>query len=138
MSLFCKNKDVGVQSFLLKLVNNHCPDWKVMTEDPRVDRRVDMVVVVTIIPVDDKRPQVRRAFTAVTKEFSNTGVSVVVEGPSGFDQAILGFRLEGRMTFALAQVKHLSPMGGGFFQLGFRMTEIVSAGDYPELEAAGF
>ena len=97
-----------------------------------------MVVVVTIVPLANKRPQVRRAFTAVTKEFSNKGVAVVLDGPCTLEQAILGFRFEGWMTFVLAQAKHLSPMGGGFFQLGFRMMEMVSVSDYPELESAGF
>ena len=39
------------------------------------------------------------------------------------------------MTFVRAEGKHLTPMGGGFFQLGFRLTEIVSAADYPELDS---
>jgi hypothetical protein len=93
---------------------------------------------VTVIPVEDKQPQVRRAFTAVTREFSNTGVSVVVEGPTGFDEAILGFRLEGRMTFMRAKVKHLSPMGGGFYQLGFRLVEHLSAADSLKLAGLDF
>ena len=74
----------------------------------------------------------------MTKEFSNTGVAVVLERPSGLDQAILGFRFEGEMTFVRAQAKHLSPMGGGFFQLGFRLLEVLPTADYPELKAAGF
>ena len=39
------------------------------------------------------------------------------------------------MTFLRAQAKHLDPMGGGFYQLGFQLIEIILPGDYPELEA---
>ena len=35
MSLFRKNKDRWVQSFILKLVNNNCPDLRAMMEGPR-------------------------------------------------------------------------------------------------------
>jgi hypothetical protein len=133
MPLFRKNKDVGVQSFILKLVNNNCPDLKALAEGPRVASRVDLVMVVRVVPLEDNRPQVRSAFTTVTKEFSNTGVAIVLDQPRGLDQAILGFRLEGNMTFIRAQGKHLDPMGGGYFQLGFRLLDIVSVNDYPEL-----
>jgi hypothetical protein len=135
MSLFRKNKDFGVQSFILKLVNNNCPELKALLEGPRVDSRVDLVMVVRVVPVESKRPQIRQAFTTVTKEFSNMGVAIVLDHPRGLDQAILGFRLEGEMVFLRAQGKHLNPMGGGFFQLGFHLLEIVSVGDYPELKS---
>jgi hypothetical protein len=132
---FRKNKDVGVQSFILKLVNNNCPDLKALVEGPRVDSRVDLVMAVRIIPMENKRLQVRQAFTTVTKEFSSTGLAVVLDQPRGLDEAILGFRLQGNMIFVRSQGKHLNPMGGGFFQLGFRLIEIVAVGDYPELES---
>ena len=51
---------------------------------------------------------------------------------------ILGFRFEGEMTFVRATARHLSPMGGGFYQLGFYLQEVVSLGDYPELEMMSF
>ena len=62
----------------------------------------------------------------MTKDFSNTGVAIVLEQPLGLEQAILGFRLDGEMTFVRAEAKHLNPMGGGFFQLGFQLLEVVS------------
>ena len=135
MSLFRKNKDVGIASFVLKLVNNNCPDMKVGNEDPRTNSRVRMVVVVRIIPMEDKRLQVDRAFTTVTKEFSNTGVAVVLDQPRGLKEAVLGFRLQDETVFIRAEAKHLNPMGGGFFQLGFRLKEKISPGDYPELKS---
>lgn len=138
MPLFTKKKDVRVQSFVLKLVNNNCPELKAMMEGPRVDSRVNMVVVVMIIPVEGKQIQIRQAFTAVTKEFSNTGVAVVLDRPHKLTEAILCFRMEGDMMFMRAQAKHLSPMGGGFYQLGFKMLAPVSPGDYPDLASMSF
>ena len=118
MSLFSKRKDLAVQSFVLKLVNNNSPGLTAKLEGPRLDSRVNLVLVVLIVPVETDRPQAGRAFTAVTKEFSNTGVAVVLKEPEQLDQAILGFRFEGQMTFVRARAKHRHPMGGGFHQLG--------------------
>jgi hypothetical protein len=135
MSLFSKRKDLAVHSLVLKLVNTHCPKLTAMLDGPRQDSRVNLTVVALVIPIDGKQIQLPRAFTAVTKEFSNDGVSLVLNEPIGLDWAILGFRQEGQMEFVRAQVKHLDPMGGGFYQLGLQMTEVVSPADYPELKS---
>ena len=135
MSLFSRKNRLRVQSFLLKLINNNSPALKARLDGPRLDSRVNLVVVVVVVPIDGDRLQTDRTFTAVTKDFSNNGVSVVVDQPFGFNGAILGFRFEGEMTFLRAETKHLDPMGGGLHQLGFHLTEIVSSSDYPELES---
>jgi hypothetical protein len=62
-------------------------------------------------------------------------LAIVMDGPLGLDQVILGFRMSGEMAFVRAEAKHLNPIGGEYFQLGFRMLEVVSAGDYPGLES---
>jgi hypothetical protein len=134
MSLFSKRKDLAVHSLVLKLVNTHCPKLTAMLEGPRQDSRVNLVVVALIIPMEGGQPQVPQAFTAVTKEFSNNGVGLVLSQPIGLDWAVLGFRLEGKMEFVRAQAKHLDPMGGGFYQIGLHLTEVVSPADYPELK----
>ena len=136
--LFTRNRKIGVQSFILKVVNNSCPELKALIEGPRLDRRVNLTVVVAVVPVKNKRPCVEETFYAVTKEFSATGLAVVVDRPCGLDDAIVGFRFDGGMTFLRAKANHLNPLGGGFFQLGFRLLEMAHVGDYPELESASF
>jgi hypothetical protein len=133
---FAQRKDDRVRSFLLKLMNTHCPGLTALAEGPRLDRRVNLVMVVTVIPIEGGKLQVHDAFAAVTKDFSITGVAVVLDQPRRLEQAVLGFRLEGETTFILARAKHLDPMGGGYFQLGFKLTEVVSPADYPGLESA--
>jgi hypothetical protein len=135
VSFFAKKKDEAVRAFVLKLINNNCPGLTALKEGPRGDSRVNLAVVLTIIPVKDGQIQVHDAFTAVTKDFSATGVSVVLDRPRMPDWAVLGFRFDGQTTFLLAEAKHLDPMGGGFYHLGFKLTEVVSPAGYPELES---
>jgi hypothetical protein len=135
MWLFSKPKHLRVQSFVVKLVNNNCPGLVVGSETRRLDSRVNLTVVVVILPIENERIEVSRAFTAVTKEFSSAGVAVAIDQLEDLDRAILGFRFEGEMTFIRAKTIHRDPMGGGFFQVGFQLTEIVSPADYPELES---
>lgn len=135
MSLFSKNKDFKVRGLVLKLINMNCPALRTQIKDTRIDNRVNLAVVVIVIPIKDGQVQISDAFTTVTKDFSSTGLAIVMDGPLGLDQVILGFRMSGEMAFVRAEAKHLNPIGGEYFQLGFRMLEVVSAGDYPGLES---
>jgi hypothetical protein len=136
--MFTRNKEMGVQSFILKLVNNHCAEVDAMREGPRLEGRVCLVTVVRVVPIEKQKLLIKQAFTTVTKEFSTRGVAVVLSAPRGLDEVLLGFRWEEHMKWVLATAKHLNPMGGGFYQLGFRMREIVCVGDYPELDSLIF
>ena len=135
MRLFTRDKTRAIQTFLLKVVNNNCPEIAALIEGPRLENRVNLTVAVMVVPLEDGRLLAQRAFTAVTKEFSTTGVALVVDEPKGFDEAIVGFRWDGEMTFIRATAKHLNPIGEGFYQLGLQMTELVYPGDFPDLEA---
>jgi len=138
MPFFTQNRESRVKRFILKLVNNNCLGMQASLDDHRQDSRVNLVMVVLVIPIENQRLHIAEAFTAVTKEFSNTGVAIVLDRPQAFDEALLGFRFEGEMTFIRAEAKHLNPMGGGFYQLGFQLMEVVPAGDYPGLDALSF
>jgi hypothetical protein len=133
MSLFSANKAAKVRAVVLRLVNKHCPGRTAPLEDPRIDNRVDLVVAVMVVPIEEEQILVDRAFTTVTKDFSSTGAGIVLDRPCRFRQAILALRIEGETTFVRVEAKHVAPMGGGFFHLGLHLVEVVSAGDYPEL-----
>jgi hypothetical protein len=139
MSLFTQNgKKRAIQGFVLKIVNNQCPELKALMEGPRADRRVNLTMVVLVIPVEQKKLRVGQAFAAVTKEFSATGLSIVLSEPKSLEEVVLVFRWESESTYIKAHVKHLNPMGGGFYQLGVQMTEILDNSDYRELQLLNF
>ena len=109
-----------------KLVNNSCPELQALKAGPRLEGRVPLVVATLVVPLENRRPAIGRVFAAVTKEFSNNGVALALSQPRGLDEVALGFRWEGEMVWLRAAAKHLSPMGAGFFQLGFRAMEVSS------------
>ena len=116
MTLFARNKELGVQSFIMKLVNNNCPELKALIEGPRADRRVNLMVVVKVIPVRKGRLIVPEAFNAVTKEFSGAGVGVVIDKPQGPQEAVIAFHFDGE-TLDLPQ----DGPGGVHVQCGKRL-----------------
>jgi hypothetical protein len=136
--LFTRNRRRDVSNFVLKLVNTSNPDLLSLKDGPRTDKRVNLTVVVLVVPLEKKRVDVTKAFHAVTKDFSSTSVSVMIDSARHVHDAILAFRFEGEMYFIRAKAKHVSPLGGGFHQLGFQMDEIVSPIDYPGLSDLSF
>ena len=138
MPLFARKKESAVQAFVVSLLNQNCHALQDRLEGPRLEGRVNLTMVVMVIPVEAEKPLLRRAFTALSKEFSSSGVAVVVDHPYGADEAFLGFHWQEGITWVRAKAKHLHPMGGGFFQLGFRMTERLHSADYPELAKVVF
>ena len=138
MPLFCRRKETEVQSFLLKIVNNNCAEIQAMLEGPRAERRVNLTMVVLIVPVDKGRLVIGRSFTTVTKEFSTAGLGLVLSDPMPLDEIVVGFRWEGSMTYVRAKARHMNPLGGGFQHLGLQLLEMVHPGEYPELESLVF
>lgn len=132
------NKTLEVQNFVLKTVNNNCPELKAFLEGPRRDKRVNIILVVLVVPLEDGKLQTDKAFHAVTRELSITGVGIVLDRQRALNEVILGFRNGADLTYVRAEAKHLSPMGGGFFLLGSEMLEIVHPNDYPELKSLMF
>jgi hypothetical protein len=138
MPLFTRKKESAVQAFVISLLNQDCEAVRTKLDGPRLEGRVNLTKVVMIVPIEDKEVLIHQAFTAITKEFSSSGVAVVIDRPFGPDEALLGFRSQGDITWVCAKAKHLQPMGGGFFQLGFRMTERLQSSDCAELDKLVF
>ena len=138
MGLFSRKKILAVQNFILKIINNNCAELKAYLEGPRRDSRVNLTLVVLVVPLENGKLQVNDAFYTVTKEFSSTGVGIVLDKQRALHEAILAFSCENDMTYLHAKAKHLSPLGADFYHLGLEMTEIVPNSQYPQLEGFKF
>ena len=138
MPIFAPRKELGVQSFILKLLNNNCSELQALVEGPRLEHRANLTVAVLVIPIEKGRPVLAQRFSAVTQEIATAGLSLVLDEPKGPDEVVLCFRWESTMHFIRARAMHLSPMGAGFYQLGLRMTELLHVADYPELRSVRF
>ncbi len=134
MWFFSRRKDLSVPSFILKLVNSHCAEVEAISEGPRLEGRVNLTVVVLVVPLEKGRIRGDRAFSALTKEFATGGIALVLEKARGVDEVLVGFWCEGEMKYLRGKAKHLSPLGGGFYQLGVKLLQMVHPSDFPELE----
>jgi hypothetical protein len=134
VKLFSRNKQLGVQQFVLKLLNNNCPEMKALYEGPRRENRINLTLAVLVAPLEKGKVQAENIFYTVTKDFSVNGVGIVMNEQRSLDEVILGLHITGEITLVRARAKHMSPMGGGFFQLGLELTEMACISDYPQLK----
>jgi hypothetical protein len=133
MPLFSRKKDTGVQSFVVALINQNCPALHDRLDGPRLEGRVNLTLPVLVVPAKGKKFAAEQGFAVTTKEFSSSGVAVVVDHACGPEEAAIGFRLRESVTWIRAKAKHVHPMGGGFFQIGYQLMERLHVGDHPEL-----
>lgn len=128
-----RREEQEAQRLLVRLLNQNCGE--LLHEGPRDERRVNLTLIVLIVPLDGKQPCIDRAFTATTKDISSTGLSLVTKHEYAGDRLLLGIRNDdGRTHFLKAEVRHWDPLAGGFFQLGAQVTGVAAVCDYPGLE----
>ncbi|MEJ5340080.1 MAG: hypothetical protein WHT09_00820 [Thermogutta sp.] len=138
MPFFTQKKVHEVQSFVLKFVNSHSEVAESVELGQRRESRTRLCVVAVLIPYDARTIPVREKLPVVTKEFSSTGMSVILSEPRGYDRVVVGLKYQGEMRFILARAVHLTPMGGGFFQLGLEFLQMLHPCDHPELREVVF
>ena len=129
-----RKKTLEVQNLILKVINNNCPELKALLEGPRRDKRVNLSLVVLVVPLEEGELQIGKTFYAITRDLSVTGVGIIMAQQRALDEVVLGFRLQNEIAFVHATAKHLRAMGSGFYQLGLEITEIVPNSKYPELQ----
>jgi hypothetical protein len=133
-----RKKEIEAQRWILKLVNNHCPELRDLQDGPRLEGRVNLTVPAWVVPVEGRMPQIARAFPVVSKEFSPSGFSLVLNRPFSEEKVLVGFAWADEKTFLKGEVQHITSLGAGFSQLGILAQEVICLADYPELNVLSF
>ena len=135
MLLFSKNKtkQIEVQRLLTKIINSHSRSLDALREGPRGELRVDLAMVVIVVPSVEGRPDRDQAFATVTREVSSVGMSLVLSERIEGRELFLVLDVQGEMKYVRAEIRHQGPLGAGLFNAGVQLTELLNVGDYPEL-----
>jgi len=136
MLLFSKDKSrqIEVQRLLTKIINAHSRSLDALREGPRSELRVDLALVVIVVPSVNDRPDRSQAFATVTREVSSNGMSLVLSERLDVSDLFLVLEVDREMRYVRGEVRHQGPLGAGLWQAGVQLTEIVTPGDYPELQ----
>jgi hypothetical protein len=139
LSFSSKSRRVkDAQGYLMKILNNNCPLLEAYSQGERDERRSNLTVVAFVVPVRSGSLDIAAAKATVTKEFSVSGMSVILDEALDTEEVVLAIQWDDTTTFIRGDVKHQSPIGAGLWQCGVQVTEIVPSGEYPELATLEF
>ena len=115
--------EVGV--LLRRLLNNGDPRVSLGVEESRTSSRCLRCLPVVLVPWEDGGPLPIHAAFGTTKEISDHGMAVVLPSQMRTAEVAIGMLVEQQPRFMRGQVKHCTPVGGGYWQVGIRAFEIL-------------
>jgi hypothetical protein len=135
MPLFDTQKRLNeVRCFVRRLVDLTSPNLPPLEGESRLDDRSNRVVPAVVSPWEHGRPIVNEVTYGLTKDLSDRGLSVVLHQPFRSPQAVVGLWLEGPQ-FALGDVRQNVPLGGGFWQLGVELVDLLDPAEWPDVQS---
>jgi hypothetical protein len=129
-----RKKQLDVQAFLRRVIDISSPNRAPLDGEARLDSRANRTFPLVVAPWVDGQPDVDKAMTALSKNFSGQGMTTILAAPIRGDELVIGFELENQPYFLLGNVRHRTPLGGGFWQLGIELTSLLTLADEPCLE----
>jgi len=111
------------------------------SSDNRDEDRCNSTVPVLVAPWTNGRPDLDEATTALTRNFSDRGVALVMHQPLRVDEVVLGLilfgdtpnSLDGEPRFARGRVRQNVSLGGGYWQIGLELLELLDKQRYREI-----
>jgi hypothetical protein len=122
-----------IRGFIRQLVDLTSPNLPPLGGDSRAESRSNRALPALLVPWENRRPVVDESTYALTRNLSDHGLALVLQQPFRSDQVVVGLWLQ-RPRFALGGVRQNAPLGGGFWQLGVELTELLDPAELPQME----
>jgi hypothetical protein len=137
-----QKRDNRLRTFLARAIDLTNPHLPPIDGETRVFDRYNRTIPVLLTPWEKGGPVIGESATAVTKDISDQGLSVILRQPYRCVDVVVGFWLpESRHiaagsgpTFVLGEVRQHAQIGGGYWQLGISFTELLKPSYTSELE----
>ena len=142
MALFSDHKsELKLQQFMRNLIDATNPNQADKNCD-RFDKRYNRVMPVLLAPWKNGAPIISETVVALTKDFSDTGVALILGQPFQGEMVALGYvephqqSTNGKVKsfFTLGEVRQNSPIGGGYWQLGVKQLRLLEPVKEPAMQ----
>ncbi len=128
-----RKKLLEVQSVLRRVIDASAPNRAPQEGEARWDSRSNRTLPLVLCPWEDDEPWIDGAITAVTKNVSSQGLTAILAVKFEAELVVAGFSLDGDHRFMIGIVRHRTPLGGGFSQLGIELTRVIAPAEVPAL-----
>ena len=123
-----------VRDFVRQLVDLTSPNLPPLEGEARTENRSNRALPALLVPWENGQPVVDESTYAITKDFSDRGLALVLQQPFKSVLVVVGLWLESP-RFALAEVRQNVPLGGGFWQIGVELTELLDSAKSPQVQS---
>lgn len=128
-------KYVELQAYMRRVADLTCPNLAPLSGEYRLEGRCNRSLPVLIIPQAKAELHPDEASFAVTKDLCDHGLSLLACQPHSLTEVIVGMWLWGPHSgqeqeepfFLLGHIRQSSDIGGGYWQIGVELTEVVKA-----------
>jgi hypothetical protein len=123
------------QQLLAALGNRNTRGRVDRVEHGHMEQRAELNVGILVVPLSDESPDIAKAFTAMTKDVSSTGIGVVSNRSLPTAEALL--RLSGSSETRLLRttVRNRKDIGLGWIRFDMEVTGVVDKSEYPQLKS---
>jgi len=103
-------------------------------ESRHTERRADLSMGVLVVPLNDESPDIGRAFTALTKDVSTTGIGVVSNRAISSSEALLRLSGDAETRLLRTTIRNRKELGQGWVRFDMEVTGVLDKSEYPQLK----
>ena len=121
-----RSGQIEVQSLLRRIIDASTFSRVPRSAEARAESRSNCTAAALVTPCEEGSLLLDRSVFGITKDWSSQGVAVVAPLAKCCETIVLGLLIESRPHFLLGSVRKTVPIGGGFWQLGIELTEVLT------------
>ena len=127
-------KSQNAQQVLASLTNQNSPGRIGRFDAGHCDGPAELNVGVLVVPLSDECPDIAKAFTALTKDVSSSGIGLISNRAIPTTEALL--RLSGTSETRLLRttVRTRKNLGQGWARFDMEVTDVLDKSEYPQLK----
>jgi hypothetical protein len=137
-SFSTRKKSVDFQRYIRRLIDRTSPNRGGSASMERYENRHNRIIPALLCPWDQNTPIVSKAVVAITKDFSDRGIGLILSNTFDAEYVVVGFCHEEATAkeplFFLGVKRTSSPIGGGFWLFGVELAEFMNETWRAELE----
>jgi hypothetical protein len=102
--------------------------------EPSREKRSVLSVGILVVPLNDESPDIDKAFTAITKDVSSTGIGLVANRSIATSEALLRLSGDAETRLLRTTVRQRKDLGQGWVRFDMEVTGVLDKSEYPQLK----
>jgi hypothetical protein len=104
-----------------------------LDESPR-EKRALLNIGILVVPLNDESPDIDKAFTAMSKDVSSSGIGLVANRSLPMSEALLRLSGDAETRLLRTTVRHRKDLGQGWVRFDMEVTGVLDKSEYPQLK----